>query len=166
MSNKNRLTTQEFVKRSNDIHGNEYDYSLSKYINSGTKVSIICKKHGVFKQTPLGHMMNGNGCQKCGYEISGDKNRLTTEDFILKSIRIHGEVYDYSLVDYQDSETDVKIICPSHGLFKQNRGKCWVGLGAFGNLKIGFVTFGMFPDDLITYLVRDLCYLPCFMASW
>ena len=119
-SNKTRLTTQEFINRSNDIHGNEYDYSLSKYINSGTKVSIICKEHGVFKQTPLGHMMSGNGCQKCGYEKSGDKSRLTTEDFILKSIKIHGDVYDYSLVDYQGSDTDVKIICPRHGIFEQN----------------------------------------------
>ena len=119
-SNKTRLTTQEFINRSNDIHGNEYDYSLSKYINSGTKVSIICKEHGVFKQTPLGHMMSGNGCQKCGYEKVGVKSRLTTEEFILKSIQIHGDVYDYSLVDYRDSNTNVKIKCPSHGIFEQN----------------------------------------------
>ena len=118
-SEKTKLTQEEFLKRSNDIHGNEYDYSLSKYKNSETKVSIICKKHGVFEQLPI-HHMRGQGCQKCGYEITGVKSRLTNEEFIEKSKLIHGDVYDYSLVKYRDSNTDVKIICQSHGIFEQN----------------------------------------------
>ena len=64
--------------------------------------------------------MNGQGCPKCGYEKVGVKSRLTTEDFISKSIQIHGDVYDYSLVDYRDSNTHVKIKCPRHGIFEQN----------------------------------------------
>ena len=119
-SNKKRLTTREFIDRSNDIHGNKYDYSLSKYINSETTVSIICMKHGVFKQTPLGHMMSGSGCRKCGYETSSNKRKHTNEEFILESIKIHGNIYDYSMVNYINSFTDVKIVCPSHGIFKQN----------------------------------------------
>ena len=43
----------------------------------------------------------------------------TTEEFISDAIKIHGEKYDYSLVDYKDKYTKVKIICPTHGEFEQ-----------------------------------------------
>ena len=119
VSNKTRLTTQEFLDRSNDIHGDDYDYNLSKYVNSETKVSIICQKHGVFNQLPINHM-NGQGCRKCGIESSSGKRKHTNEEFILESIKIHGDIYDYSMVNYINSFTDVKIVCPSHGIFKQD----------------------------------------------
>ena len=119
LSNKNRLTQDEFVNRSINTHGNLYDYSKSKYINSGTKVSIMCNEHGVFEQLPFNHI-NGQGCRKCGYESSSNKTRLTNKQFIFKSQEIHGDIYDYSLTKYHDSHTDVKIICPTHGLFEQN----------------------------------------------
>lgn len=45
--------------------------------------------------------------------------RLTTEVFIKNSINIHGEKYDYSMVQYIDNHTKVKIICPIHGQFEQ-----------------------------------------------
>lgn len=45
--------------------GRGYDYSLVDYAGTGTKVKIICKTHGVFLQTPYGHMQ-GYDCPKCG----------------------------------------------------------------------------------------------------
>ena len=39
--------------------------------------------------------------------------------FYRKSKKIHGEYYDYSLVDYKGVKEDVKIICPKHGVFFQ-----------------------------------------------
>jgi len=39
-----KLTTQEFIKKANAIHKNKYDYSKVNYINSITKVIIICKQ--------------------------------------------------------------------------------------------------------------------------
>ena len=47
------------------------------------------------------------------------KKRLTTEEFIEKSYTIHGKNYDYSLVDYKNNHTKVKIICQTHGIFEQ-----------------------------------------------
>lgn len=38
-------------------------------------------------------------------------------EFIEKSKKIHGDKYDYSKVDYKNSKTGVKIICPIHGDF-------------------------------------------------
>ena len=49
-------TTKELIKQFNKIHRNKYDYSKVEYINSRTKVIIICKKHGEFSQTPNNHL--------------------------------------------------------------------------------------------------------------
>lgn len=39
--------------------------------------------------------------------------------FISDSVSIHGNKYDYSMVNYVDAKTNVKIICPEHGVFEQ-----------------------------------------------
>lgn len=58
------LTKDEFVKKSNKIHFDKYDYSNVEYVNNHTKVCIICPEHGEFWQTPGNHMQ-GSGCPKC-----------------------------------------------------------------------------------------------------
>ena len=66
-----KLTLEEFIERANKIHGNKYDYSKSKYINSQTLIEIICLEHGSFWQTPHAHLSN-QGCPICG-ESQGEK---------------------------------------------------------------------------------------------
>jgi hypothetical protein len=41
------------------------------------------------------------------------------EEFINKAKEIHGDKYDYSLVEYVNCRTKVKIYCPKHGIFEQ-----------------------------------------------
>jgi hypothetical protein len=110
-SGKN-LTNNIFVERSIKKHDGKYDYSLIKYINNYTKVKIICPVHGIFEQTPY-HHYNGNGCQKCSNDFK------TNIDFLEKSNQIHDSKYNYSLVNYINTNTKVKIICPVHGIFEQ-----------------------------------------------
>ena len=45
---------------------------------------------------------------------------MTTEEFISKAKKVHGDKYDYSLVEYVNAFKKVKIICPIHGVFKQS----------------------------------------------
>ncbi len=45
--------------------------------------------------------------------------RITTEDFIKKARSIHGNKYDYSFACYLSAKSNIKIICPIHGLFEQ-----------------------------------------------
>ena len=45
--------------------------------------------------------------------------RKTTEQAVQDFIKKHGDLYDYSLVTYQNSKTKVKIICKDHGVFEQ-----------------------------------------------
>jgi hypothetical protein len=107
-----RKTTEEFIKMAKSIHGDGYDYSLVEYKNNKTKVKIICHEHGIFEQKPI-HHLRGHGCHECG-----DK-RLTTKQFIEKAKSIHKDKYDYSLVEYKNNKTKVRIICPEHGAFEQ-----------------------------------------------
>lgn len=108
-----KLTTEEFIKRAKEIHGDKYDYSLIDYKNSQTKVKIICPIHGIFEQKPANHLDNC-GCQKCNKHDS-----LTVEEFIEKANKVHNNKYDYSLVNYINNKTKIKIICPIHGVFEQ-----------------------------------------------
>lgn len=108
-----KLTTEEFIKRAKEVHGDKYDYSKVEYKNNHTKVKIICLIHGVFKQEPRMHL-SGEGCVDC----SGSRKK-TTEEFIEQAIVQHGNKYDYSKVEYKNTNTKVKIICPIHGEFEQ-----------------------------------------------
>lgn len=64
-----RYTCEDFVNKANKVHDKKYDYSKVNYINSITKVDIICPEHGVFSQKPANHL-SGQGCPKCFMEKS------------------------------------------------------------------------------------------------
>ena len=69
-----QLTNDEFIKKAKKVHGDKYDYSKSNYISVHDKISIICKKHGIFYQTPNSHVSDNHGCPKCIHRIS--KNEM------------------------------------------------------------------------------------------
>ena len=112
------LGINKFIEKSKNIHGEKYDYSLVEYKNNNTKVNITCKEHGVFSQKPLSHLL-GNGCPACGAKSGGLKNSHDKNKFVEKAVKIHGDKYDYSLVEYKNNNTKVNIICKYHGEFSQ-----------------------------------------------
>ena len=63
-SGRKKNTKNIFIKKSNKIHNNKYDYSLVDYINNKTPVIIICSRHGQFIQRPDSHI-SGKGCKYC-----------------------------------------------------------------------------------------------------
>jgi hypothetical protein len=63
-----RLTTKEFIEKAGKVHGDKYDYSKVEYVNSVTKVCIVCPIHGEFWQTPNKHL-GGKGCYFCGRKV-------------------------------------------------------------------------------------------------
>ena len=63
--NKFRCSTDEFVKKAHEVHGDKYDYSKVDYLSAkNDKVCIICQKHGEFWQLPNDHL-SGKGCPRC-----------------------------------------------------------------------------------------------------
>lgn len=107
-----RLTNKEFIILANKKHNHKFEYSLVNYLNSQTKVDIICSLHGVFSQIPAAHL-SGQGCPKC------NGKRKSTQDIIEDFKKVHNDNYDYSLVTYKGSSKKVDIICSVHGMFKQ-----------------------------------------------
>lgn len=117
-----KLTTEEFIKKSNEKHGEgTYDYSKSEYKGCFEKICIICPKegHGVFWQQPSNHLF-GQGCPKCAIEKTHKQQTSNIENFIKKSNEIHGiGTYNYSKSIYINNLTKLCIICSKHGEFWQ-----------------------------------------------
>ena len=133
IKNKGR---DKFIEDAIALHGNKYGYDKVVYKTNKDEVIITCPKHGDFSQTPNTHL-RGHGCPQCADEKTGDRCRMTLEEFLLRAKEKHGDKYDYSLVTkdtFVDSHTDVEIICQKHGKYKQTpsdhlsgRGCYWCG---------------------------------------
>lgn len=117
--NNGRVTSTKWIKHAIKTHGNMYDYSKVRYIDSYTPVVIICKIHGEFKQIPTTHLSSKCGCPDCGLIKNSNNRAYTVETFKEKANKRHNNVYDYSLVEYNRSSDIIKIICPYHGVFNQ-----------------------------------------------
>lgn len=112
-----KLTITEFLEKCELLFNNKYDYSLVEYKNRHSKVKIICKEHGVFEQSPASHLSK-HGCPKCGHKNRPWRSNI--EEFLSKSIIIHGETYIYDKTEYKSSHIKCIITCRKHGDFKQS----------------------------------------------
>lgn len=111
-----KFTTEDFIAKAKEIHGDKYDYSRVNYVDDNTKVCIICPKHGEFWKTPAVHNRLNQGCPKCQKENDTiNKRKRNLEEFIRKSKERFGDRYDYSKAEYKGVNTEVCIICPEHG---------------------------------------------------
>ena len=99
-------------------HGCYYDYSLMGYTGVDTKIKIICPKHGTFYQTPYAHR-KGHGCRECHKDKIKEVVKSRLNAFIYRSIKVHGNKYNYSQFIYEGTKIKGKIICPKHGVFIQ-----------------------------------------------
>ena len=113
--NKNISNSDYFIALSRSIHGDKYNYSKVVYKNTYSKIIITCPKHGDFTQRASAHTHGKQGCKKCSIEKSRSNNQL----FIGSAIKIHGDQYNYSKINYIDVHTPIIIICEKHGDFQQ-----------------------------------------------
>ena len=120
-SDKRRMTQEEFISRASEVHGGRFDYSLVEYKGAHTKVKIVCPTHGVFEQVSHSHLI-GKGCSKCRNADTGDRWRMSQEDFISQAVAIHGDRYDLSRVIYKGRAHKISVICKEHGLFEPTAG--------------------------------------------
>lgn len=112
------FTNKKFISKASKIHNHKYDYSNSNYINSHTKIIIICPVHGNFLQLPYSHL-NKHGCSKCADKITSKNLSLTTSEFKRRALKKHRNRYNYSNTKYINSSIKVNIICHKHGNFLQ-----------------------------------------------
>ena len=118
----------DFLKKSNKIHNNKYDYSDVRYVDQKTHVNIICPIHGEFNQAPYLHL-RGRGCRICKSTEIGKKKRIKYSEFVKRANEIHNNKYDYSISKFEKTRDKIDIICPAHGTFNQNANSHLLGVG-------------------------------------
>ena len=109
---KQRLSKEEFLQRlfKRFPERQKADFSKFEYINSMTKSIVICENGHEFQTRPNA-LMSGYWCPYCAGKL-----KMTKEEFIKKAIKIHKDeqgnpLYDYSLIEYKNNHTKLKIIC-------------------------------------------------------
>lgn len=107
--------TSYYINEVKKIHGDKYNYSQVVYNNSFSRIKIICKVHDhLFNQLSNAHLQ-GQGCKLCANDLRKNDDVL----FIEKCKKVHGDKYNYDLVDYVNSTTKIKVVCFLHGEFLQ-----------------------------------------------
>lgn len=96
-------TTEQFIEKAKSVHGDKYNYENVKYINTKTKVEIICPLHGPFSQEPHNHLQ-GYGCPTCGNKLKGSTTKITTYNFIKQENKIHNFRYKYDKISSYELE--------------------------------------------------------------
>jgi hypothetical protein len=106
-------TTAEFIEEAREVHGDLYDYSETDYIGYDVKVLIIDPEYGKFFQIPSNHL-KGHGSPMRNGGVA-----ITTDEFIKRAKKVHGDLYDYSNTNYIDAASKVQILDPEYGEFWQ-----------------------------------------------
>lgn len=108
------LSSDNFILRAKEVHGEIYDYSKTKYINAKTKMIITCKMHGDFLQKSNNHI-KGQGCPKCGIRKCSKNITTSFEEFLERAKKKHGEKFQYIKGTYNGLTSKMTIVCPVHG---------------------------------------------------
>ncbi len=109
---KRKTPFKELIADFKKMHGDRYDYSEVLYINTNTKVKIICPDHGLFEQNPSKHLI-GHRCPKCVGK------GLTQADLLKLFRKAHGKKYKYKFSSDLSAFAPISVICPIHGEFTQ-----------------------------------------------
>ena len=115
-SGNTKYDKKTFIKKSNHIFNNKYDYSLiSQLENSHSKIKIICPIHHSFIKSAYLHIQ-GQGCPKCS-KVS----KMDIDLFIKRANIKHNYRYDYSNVKNENKfmRKKISIRCVDHGIFEQ-----------------------------------------------
>lgn len=105
---------EDFIKRANVMHDGKYDYSLVNYKGAAKPVLIICKRHGIFRQTPSQHL-RGKGCMFCA------TNRLTRDEYLRAVRELFEDKYEYQKCTYSHEMSKsvyITVTCKIHGDFR------------------------------------------------
>jgi hypothetical protein len=110
---------KNFLENANKIHSSEYDYSKVQYNGRFTPVSIICKKHGEFPQTPGDHLQ-GSGCPKCA--ISKIDKTSSYENEIIEFLKQSNQ---NPIQSYRIENKEIDIYIPDLNLGIEFNGTYW-----------------------------------------
>ena len=150
--------TEYCINKFKEIWKDRWDYSKFEYLGARVKGTIICKIHGEFTQDANMHLSGRCGCPLCGRSQRGLVRRSSTEEFIDKSIAVHGEKYDYSKANYIHAKDKLLISCTveGHEDFLQTPNDHLTG---YGCPACGLVNGGFSRSQFITTAKGRVCTL-------
>lgn len=114
-----KSTREEFIKKSQKVHGDKYNYAKAVYNGREKKVCIVCPIHGEFFQL-AGNHMSGSTCRQCSYLERSNRRKLGLSEMIRRATLVHGNKYNYSFFKYTNIMTKGVIVCSDHGEFLQS----------------------------------------------
>lgn len=128
--------TESFIAESNVVHGDKYDYHLVHFQRAIDKVTIVCPEHGAWEQVAYSHL-RGYGCPKCFRQ----SRRSSTKTWIAQATQVHGDLYDYSQVQYVTNSQPITILCRIHGPYSQAPYSHLAGRGCSHCLRVSEADF-------------------------
>lgn len=161
MDSKNmiRFTPVTFIEELQRVYDDKYDLSKVKYAGKlKSSVIIGCPEHG-FVSRQADALIKGKGCPKCGRargHLEQTVSRCsTTEAFLAKAIKVHGNKFSYGKVVYVSRRYSVTITCRKHGDFQRKPGRHLRGGYGSGCAKCGREASGVcLTGNLDTFLHR------------
>lgn len=109
-----RYDLESFIEKCTYVHGSKYNYSKVAYSNHGSKVIIVCHKHGDFEQTPGSHL-SGSGCPKCKSSLG--------EQFIMRILEENDIPYIHEyLIPGSTTRHRYDFYLPQHNLLIEFHG--------------------------------------------
>lgn len=131
------------------IKNHEEEFYDPVFVDGNTlsdKILVFCNICGKQFSLLTNNFLSGYGCKNCMRYIFSSRKTLTNDDFIKKSIEVHGNLYDYSEVEYKGINEKVKIKCKEcNNYFYQTPDAHWKGggcpycRGSFGEKKISSI---------------------------
>lgn len=110
--------SEKFIEKSKTVHNNYYDYSKVNYVNTHTKVEIVCPEHGSFYQDPANHQ-KGSGCKLCANKNRAKNKTKSFDSFLKDANLVHNNFYIYEKTKFTKRTEKAIITCPIHGDFEQ-----------------------------------------------
>lgn len=109
----------DWVARFREKHGDMYDYSLVDYKDYKLPVSIICKTHGEFLQTPDNHYRGKQGCPLCKGKRLQLSKQMPFSEFVERAVVKHDGKFTYSFDSWTNVLTGVVLVHCKHGVYPQ-----------------------------------------------
>jgi hypothetical protein len=113
-NDNNKLSQEDIINRFKDVHKDKYNYDKVKYVNSTTKIVIVCPEHGEFLQNPRNHL-NGNGCKLCVKE-----RNIKNVDVLIKELDVFYE-YPNIAQEFQTLNSFITVYCKKHEIFSKKQ---------------------------------------------
>lgn len=117
-----KITQQQFIDKSMNIHGSIYTYNKTIYVNAHHPITVTCNIHGDFTVVPNKHISAKQGCPVCSDIAKKErKSKKSLGSFFTEATEVHGDKYDYSKVFFNIRSEKITIICKEkgHGEFNQ-----------------------------------------------